>query len=298
MIILGASGLIGGQLLKDYRSDGIETIATYHRNPEDGLSRFDLLEDDLFDLVPDLGPGDWVCVLSAEVDPNRVADDPDAARALNVDATLRAMETARDHGAGILFLSTESVFDGITGDYGETDPPRPLFAYARQKAEVENELKTGGGKWLIVRTGWTVGWNPKARCPVAGTYKALLSGSAVMAEDNLFTLTDVADTSRALLELLRADAVGIYHVAANPPIGRAQLAQIILETSSFGAQMSFKPGKFSEIPFAEPRPAQAWVSNAKFMDQFGTRFTPPEDTVRKKIALLDAGQQKAQRITA
>ncbi|MFP6733850.1 MAG: sugar nucleotide-binding protein [Rhodospirillales bacterium] len=293
VIILGASGLIGGQLYQDAGG-----IGTYHRNPVAGLKPFDLLADCLTGLVPDLGAGDWVAVLSAEVDPMRVADDPAATRALNVDATLAVMETARERGAGVLFLSSEAVFDGADGGYSEIDATHPLFEYARQKAEVENQLKTNRGKWLIARTGWTVGWNLAARCPVTGAYDALLSGGAVMADDNFFTLTDVADTSRALLDLMGADVGGIYHVAANPPMGRARLAEIILQSSIFGDQMSFQPGKFSDIQYSEPRPAQAWISNAKFINRFGDHFTPPEETVRKKIALLDARQQKAERIPA
>lgn len=291
IIILGASGLIGGQL---YRDTG--GIGTYHRNPVAGLQPFNLLADDLIDLVPDLGADDWVCVLSAEVDPNRVAADPVAARALNVDATLRAMEFGRRRSAGVLFLSTEAVFDGAEGGYLETSTPNPLFEYARQKTEVESRMQTG--KWLIVRTGWTIGWSTTVRCPVMAAYDALLSGGAVMAEDNLFTLTDVADTSRALTKLMAANATGIYHLAANPPIARARMAEIIQTTSIFGDQMSFQPGKFADIPFSEPRPAGAWISNAKFAGAFGDHFTTPEETLRKKIALLDARQQKAERITA
>jgi len=291
VITLGASGLIGRQLHRDAGG-----IGTYHSSPEADLKQFDLLTDDLLDLVPDLGDRDWVAVLPANVDPNRVAVDAKAARALNVEAVLRAMATARKKGAGVLFLSTEAVFGGTDGGYTESDEPVPLFEYARQKAEVEGRMQ--GGKWLIVRSGWTVGWNPGARCPVAAAYEALLSENAVMAEDNLFTLTDVADTSRALMQLMQADATGIYHVAANPPMARARMAEIIQSTSRFGGEMAFRPGRFADIQFTESRPAQAWISNAKFAGEFGDHFTSPEETVRKKIALLDAKQQKAERVTA
>lgn len=52
-----------------------------------------------------------------------------------------------------IYISTDSVFDGETGMYKETDQPRPLNVYADSKLQGEKAvLKESAGKAVIVRT--------------------------------------------------------------------------------------------------------------------------------------------------
>jgi dTDP-4-dehydrorhamnose reductase len=285
VLVVGASGLVGSALMNEMLAAGHDARGTCHARRAPGLIPFDALIDNL----AELGDFDWVVPLAAQIDPEWVRRNPGASRALNVEAVLRLARQAR----AVLFVSSEAVFDGTRGGYGETDAPHPLTLYARQKVEVEQAL---GPTACIVRTGWTV--DPKTahdRCPIAATYDALLKGSARMARDNLFTLTDVRDTARALRLLMEHDARGIHHAAAEPPVIRSTLAGWIAEDSRQGARMSYDEVDFAALSFAEPRPAKAWISSAAARARFGLTFRRPREVVAEKVALLDSFAEQPRR---
>src|SRR5436305_6422990 len=63
--------------------------------------------------------------------------DPARARRVNVGGTATLAELAAKAGARLVLVSTDLVFDGEHAPYREADPPRPLSAYGRSKAEAE-----------------------------------------------------------------------------------------------------------------------------------------------------------------
>ena len=134
-IIVGASGLIGSRLAQAAGARGVTVIGTYFERPVPGMTRFDLRDGRVLDIVPDLGPGDAVYLLSAEVAPDRVLADPDGSRRLNVRAAIGCLDDVLGVGAKAFFLSTEYVFDGRSGPYDEDDEPRPLSVYGISKLE-------------------------------------------------------------------------------------------------------------------------------------------------------------------
>src|SRR5678815_6162632 len=61
--------------------------------------------------------------------------DPDRARAINVDATATLSQLAQD--IPFMLLSSGEVFDGARGWYRESDDPHPISVYGRTKLEAE-----------------------------------------------------------------------------------------------------------------------------------------------------------------
>src|SRR5262249_57758387 len=63
--------------------------------------------------------------------------DPARAERVNVQGTAQLAELAAKTGARFLFISTDLVFDGAKGNYGESDVPAPLSIYGRSKLAAE-----------------------------------------------------------------------------------------------------------------------------------------------------------------
>lgn len=287
VVIIGASGLIGGAFERIARSDGNDVVATYASKPRAGLIRFDLMRDSLLDLVPDLRTEDAVVLLSAQIDQNWVFDHPDEARRINVDGAKACMEAAQSRGAHLVFMSTEAVFGlGRVAGADEQAVPAPLSLYAHQKAEAEAYLRHLGGPWCLARTGSTVGWGDDLRCSVSATYRSLLTPGAKMASDNIFTITAVDDVVTGLGRIIRERYCGIVHLAANPPVTRVELADLIIRSSRFGSRMSYREVQFSSLKFREQRAARAWLRNEKAR-AMGLVFEAPLSTVARKVAKLD-----------
>src|SRR6202165_3436349 len=103
-----------------------------------GRSEVDLLdpssiERELTKFRPDLvvNPAAYTAVDKAE-------SEPDQAFALNRDGAGAVAAAAAEHGAPVIHLSTDYVFDGTkSAPYVETDPVNPQSVYGQSKREGE-----------------------------------------------------------------------------------------------------------------------------------------------------------------
>jgi len=76
--------------------------------------------------------------LAGEWRPDHLASDPTAARKLNVDVTGEVAAACQRHGvAWMLFISSNGVFDGDSGPYGEDDLASPISSFGWQKLHAE-----------------------------------------------------------------------------------------------------------------------------------------------------------------
>lgn len=289
LIIIGASGLIGSCLLNVARRAGHKVIGTFMRRPIAGLIQFDLRRQTLRELVPDLGSSDVVYLLSAYSNPTWIHSNAAAAHELNVVATKKAIDEINDTGARLIFMSSVEIFDGTTGNYHEDSSPNPLNLYGQMKYEIEKYLATTAEHGCVVRTGWNVGFNISHRCVVKLTYDTLLGADAQMANDNTFSIADTHDTAAGLLWLAGQPQLSAFHLASSPYLVRTQLAEIIIASSAYGSQMTYKSVPFAEIPYSEPRARLNHLNNHLAI-QFGLSFRNPYQIAQDKVRLLDSAR--------
>jgi len=76
--------------------------------------------------------------------------DPVKAELVNVDGTRNVALACRHFETKLVFISTAAVFDGLCGNYSETDSPNPKYLYAMTKLEAERIATIANH--LIVRT--------------------------------------------------------------------------------------------------------------------------------------------------
>lgn len=81
--------------------------------------------------------------------------ETDAAIRINVTGPMNLAESAARHGAYLIHISTDFVFDGSrTSPYHESDRPSPLSEYGRTKLAGETAVKRSGCLSIIIRTSW------------------------------------------------------------------------------------------------------------------------------------------------
>jgi len=141
VLITGASGLLGRQLLKTFRSSGCESVlGLCHSRPGPDLVTHDLLDAAATrDLVAREKPSHIVHA-AAQRFPDKVEAQFEQAQALNITATRVLAEAGRSVGAKIFYISTDYVFDGASPPFGAEDEPRPLNKYGLTKLEGEKEV--------------------------------------------------------------------------------------------------------------------------------------------------------------
>ena len=284
IIIVGASGVIGSVLHQEARTARVAAIGTALRRVRYGLVPFDMRTSSLRTVVPDLNADDVVVLLAGYIAPAWIYANQEAAWLLNLHASKKLVDDADDAGARVVFLSSDQVFDGTVGDCAEDTVPRPLNTYGALKAAMEGHvLSTPHG--VVARTGWNVGWVQGQHCPVAQCYETLLEPNARMAVDNVFNVSDVNDTARALLEIATKPVTRrIYHLVGQPAVSRAELAQMVKDQSLLGSRMAFERVPFSEIVYSEPRPLLASLRPSVGLE---TKFTSSHEVIACKVARID-----------
>ncbi len=152
--------------------------------------------------------------------------EPERARTLNVDVTLRLAELAAD--IPFFFFSTDLVFDGRRGNYDETAPVNPLNVYAETKVAAEQVVLTNP-KHTVVRTSLNGGASPTGdRGFNEQMRKAWEAGKTLtLFTDEFRCPIAAAATATTLWRLAAHGSPGLYHLAGGERLSRWQIGQLL-----------------------------------------------------------------------
>lgn len=140
ILVTGASGMLGRSVMKRFRAGGIEPVGLAHRRRE-GFVACDLA--DLASIAPllDRFAPDVVVHTAAVRDPDVYASDEKAAYRLNADATAEIARWTGAHGAYLVYISSDYVFDGTAAPYAADAPTKPANAYGASKLSGEESVR-------------------------------------------------------------------------------------------------------------------------------------------------------------
>src|ERR1700678_2032423 len=225
ILVTGASGLLGASVISLAQTQGREVVGLYHRHPVrmDGVR---CLPADLTDqaetrrIFQELGPSSVVhCAAATEVD--WCEQHPEEAHRVNVmvPAVIAEMSAASD--ARLLYISTDSVFDGERGSYVETDTPGPVNVYAKTKLSGEREVLRQNPGAAIARVN-LYGWNAQNKLSLAEwILNRLTLGKLVPGfSDVVFCPVLANDLAEVLLALLDENLAGLYHVVGSEAVSK------------------------------------------------------------------------------
>jgi dTDP-4-dehydrorhamnose reductase len=266
-------------VLREAREHGHRALGTRATTARPGLVPFDVRHDRLVERIPaDFLRADGellVIVCAAMSQPDRCARDEEG-RATNVVGTKRLCEDVQDVGGGVHFLSTGFVFDGSRGGYSETDAPRPINEYGRQKLEMEEWLLARGA--LVARVDKLVGDEPTERHLFTEWQRSIERGDPIVClRGQVFSPTAVDDVARGLLMAGEKRIAGLYHVTGSEHYGRAELARLFLDATGQRALIAEKSAP--ELGMVEPRPLRTWLRGELFSRQTGLTFRLARDLI-------------------
>jgi dTDP-4-dehydrorhamnose reductase len=143
LVVTGATGLLGGYLQSELARNGWNAVGLASRVPDHSripIQPADLgSEVELVSACRSLRPT-HIIHAGAMSSVAECASDPDRAFQVNVQGTRVLVSLAEELHARLLFISTDLVFDGVRGNYRETDAPAPLSVYGRGKEEGESSV--------------------------------------------------------------------------------------------------------------------------------------------------------------
>jgi dTDP-4-dehydrorhamnose reductase len=266
VLVTGCAGLLGDAICRSL-ADTSRVIGVYH----DTIPSVDLPESYRVELTDEYAMQqtirrshpDVVFHCAGMVNVDSAEEDFDGAREVNALAT-RAIARHLPDDAVMVYISTDSVFDGRRGGYREDDVVRPLNNYAKSKLEGEWFVEQEAAEHLIVRTNFF------GRKNGGGSFADWLHDSLShhrtvrMAVDWRFSPIFVEDLVSALDALVSAGVRGRMNVAGSAPCSKYEFGAALANEYGFDASL-VEPVHFSQLSFSAPRPQDMTldVSNAE-----------------------------------
>ena len=194
IIILGASGLLGKELVREWTGDDVIGLSSRDVDIRDAGKVREIVEK---------ARPDWIVLTAAYTDVDGCESHQEQAFAVNRDGAVNVAEAAQQVGAKLIFLSSDYVFDGRkTSPYEADDARNPQSVYGRSKAEAEVRLLEVLPGCCIARTSWLFGTGgkcfPDTILRLAATRPAL-----DVVDDQRGCPTYSVDLARAIIQLCR-----------------------------------------------------------------------------------------------
>ncbi|MBL8756053.1 MAG: dTDP-4-dehydrorhamnose reductase [Planctomycetes bacterium] len=235
----------------------------------------------------------WVLHCGAVTNVDGCETDPLGAYRINGLGTAWLAEAAAAVGAGLVYMSTDFVFDGsATTPYAVDAPVRPLSVYgASKRLGEEAVLGHGRADFHVVRTSWVFGPGGK-NFPRAILDRARSGQPLKVVTDQIGCPTYAPDLADALLDLVASRAPGgIWHAANDGQCSWHGFASAVLQAAGLGA-IALGTQTAAELKRPAPRPAWSVLDTGKLAAVRGRPLPPHTDAIRRWL-VADAATAQA-----
>jgi dTDP-4-dehydrorhamnose reductase len=282
-LIIGASGQIGGTLAALCVRRRIEVYGTSRKGQ--GFLYLDLADPASISTAFEKSTPDLVLLCSAMTHVDNCERDPELAEKVNASGPALVAEECRRSGAKLVYFSTEYVFDGKNGPYGEGDAVNPSSVYGRTKLQGERAALAVKGA-LAVRTTVVYSHNPASKNFIMQLISNHRSGARMrVASDQFSNPTYAPDLAAAVLDLAEKNASGIYNVVGPDWLSRYDFALKACE--AFGFDPAFlEPKLTAELGQAAARPLKAGLKTEKLARELGRALPAAEESLRKIAVIM------------
>ena len=272
----------GGQLATD-----LAALASAAGHTVDAPSRraLDICETNDVRSAVETGRPDVIVNCAAWTAVDACEDNEERAVQVNGTAVGVLAEIAADHGAHLVQLSTDYVFDGTkSAPYVEHDKPNPQSAYGRSKRVGE---ALAGSTSSVVRTSWVYskhGGNMAATiCRVAAERDTLKFVS-----DQRGHPTHTVHLAKAVLNIARERASGLWHCTNAGEVSWFEFAQAVMRAAGHDPARVLPILTTDLVPARPaPRPTNSVLANTRY----GEHFAPlPDfrDDLHDVVSVYDA----------
>jgi dTDP-4-dehydrorhamnose reductase len=257
VLVTGADGQLGYDVVKKLKELNIEHIGV---DKED----FDLTnENETKKFILDYQP-DVIVHCAAYTDVDQAEVERELCYQVNVGGTRNVAEAVKKLDAKMLYISTDYVFDGQGEEPFEvTDEPNPINYYGETKYQGEQEVQKLLDKYFIVRTSWVFGEHGDNFVKTMLKLGKERDEISVVA-DQYGSPTYTGDLADLIIEMIKTDKYGIYHVTNEGFCSWYEFAKEIFEVADMDVKV--KPVSSDEFETNAERPKNSMLSKQKLID--------------------------------
>jgi dTDP-4-dehydrorhamnose reductase len=275
-VVVGAGGGLGRALM-DRLPRHFETVGLTHRELD--IARRNEVVSCLADHRPEV-----IFNAAGLSDVDVCENDRWQAYLVNRDGAKHLSQAAFDTGALLVMPSSDLVFDGAkTTPYREEDSPNPLSIFGDTKLGAELATMSQAPRHLIVRTGWLFG--PHGRSYLSEILEKRETEEVIFGfDDQRCQPTYQLDFVDAVIELVKQNQTGVWHVASAGESSPYEFARVVYETLGLNSA-AVKPLRRAAGARSALRPRYSVLDCSK-LTSAGIRMRPWIEALRDHLSTL------------
>lgn len=259
ILVTGAKGQLGSEIVRDLKAIGIECIGT---DIEDfDITREEATSNFIINYCPDIviHCAGYTLVDSAE-------DNRDICMNVNYLGTKNIALSCKRIYAKLIYITTDYIFDGTkTIPYEVNDDANPLNVYGLSKLMGEEVVIKKLEKYFIIRVSWMFGHSQNnfvQKIIKLGKEKEIIN----VIDDQIGSPTYTCDVAELIIEIGLTEKYGVYHATNEGSCSWAEFAEEIVRQANLKCK----------------------ISRAKSHD-YGSKAVRPKNSRLSKQSLLDNG---------
>lgn len=256
VLVTGASGQLGHDIVSVLKRDGIEVIAPTH-------DEMDIVDRDSVLRIFDTNDIDHVVHCAAWTAVDLAEDEPERCNEVNVIGTRNIADCCRDRDIPMMYFSTDYVFNG-TGDrpWEVDDATDPINTYGLSKLRGEESVR-GLKRHYIIRISWVFGLNGKNFVKTMINFSRTRPSVNVV-DDQIGSPTYTADLAILAVNVLFSGRYGTYHAHNTGYCSWYEFAKAIFDR--IGSQITVAPIDTASFPMKAKRPMNSRMSLSSLSD--------------------------------
>lgn len=266
ILITGFTGMLGRSIVKKISKNKAFKLYGIARTGDATLKTVHQLEGDLTDrafiqslkfLQPDI-----IIHTSALVDLNLCEEKNGMAEELNVEAGKSLAKLFPD--AHFLYISTDSVFDGVSGNYKEDMPTNPINYYNHTKRDGELAVQAVSKHALILRTN-IYGHKLNGKSLFDWAYQALKDNRPIKGFSDVYFNPLYTGQVAEVIEYIitkHPNAIGILHLGAQDQLNKYEFLRLISKVFHFDNNLITR-SSIKDIAFKVERPFNTTLNTSK-----------------------------------
>ena len=272
VVITGSNGLLGQSLLnlllqekEMYQVFGFSRGENRSGRNDFTYVSIDITEEaSLKEVLVEIQPN-FIINTAAMTQVDDCEGDKEGCDLLNITVVKWLSEVASTINAHLIHLSTDFIFDGIKGNYKETDIPNPLSYYGVSKLKSEEVLLKLNIDFTILRTILVYGKvYDMSRSNIVLWVKSMLEQEKeiTIVDDQYRTPTYVEDLALACKISMDKKATGIFNISSNKLLSVYEIAQQIADVFQLDKKF-IKPISTATLNQTASRPAKTGFNLSK-----------------------------------
>ena len=276
-LIIGASGYMGRHLYEQL-SKKYSVRGTYANNPFPGGIYFDLTKSNPQKLP--LTNVKYAVIFSAISKIDFCKSQPELSHKINVEGIQKLLNELNQKGVTPIYASSDGVYPGFVGGYGEDCQEPAVHTYGEHRREVEHFIQSHFQRYCVLRFSKVVGYDNKKSDLLSEIFQKLIAGNVLkLVENQMFQVVSLSDMVAVIEKVAQKHMEGIFNIATPETVSRKELVR------RMAGLMDIENPAIQEFPvsyfnFLDKRAINPSMKIDRFLSSSGFRFQSVDEILR------------------